>query len=158
MKRLYHVHIMSFSNGTAFFLPPTAAQGLANYPHARTVPAATRTLYVSGTSSRRGDGTYAGCVTSPEGKHSLDIGEQTAAVLQNIKAIINGATGGRHGLESVVDATVFLTDMRDYAGMNAEWNKVWPEKQNGPARTCVQVSALPSERLNVEIKCSAIVT
>jgi 2-aminomuconate deaminase len=149
---------MTSSNGTAFFLPSTAAQGLANYPHARTTPAATRTLYVSGTSSRRGDGTYAGCETSADGKHTLNIGEQTAAVLQNIKTIINGATGGANGLESIIDATVFLTDMKDYAGMNAEWNKVWPDKQNAPARTCVQVAALPNERLNVEIKCTAIVS
>lgn len=149
---------MADSNGAAFFLPPSAAQGLANYPHARTAPASTRTLYVSGTSSRRGDGTYAGCVTSSDGKHTLNIGEQTAAVLQNIKTIINGATGGAYGLESVIDATVFLTDMKDYAGMNAEWNKVWPDKQNAPARTCVQVAALPNERLNVEIKCTAVVS
>ena len=97
-------------------------------------------------------------MTSSDGKHTLNIGEQTAAVLQNIKTIINGATGGAYGLESVIDATVFLTDMKDYAGMNAEWNKVWPDKQNAPARTCVQVAALPNERLNVEIKCTAVVS
>lgn len=57
----------------------------------------------------------------------------------------------------MVDATVFLTDMADYKGMNEEWNKVWPEKKGAPARTCVQVAALPSEKLNVEIKCMAIV-
>ena len=148
---------MAESNGTAFFLPPTAAQGLANYPHARTTPTTKRTIYVSGTSSRRGDGTYAGCVTAADGKHTLNIVEQTAAVLQNIKTIINGATGGAHGLESVIDATVFLTDMKDYSGMNAEWNKAWPDKQIAPARTCVQVAALPNERLNVEIKCTALV-
>ncbi|KAG0645239.1 2-aminomuconate deaminase [Hyphodiscus hymeniophilus] len=149
---------MPSSNGKAFLLPPTAAQGLANYPHARTAPAATKTLFVSGTSSRRGDGTYAGCITAADGSHELNIEEQTAAVLQNIQTIINGATDGRHGLESVIDATVFLTDMKDYAGMNAEWNKVWPDRTNGPARTCVQVAALPNVRLNVEIKCTAIVT
>ena len=149
---------MASSNGTAFFLPPTAAQGLANYPHGRIAPVTARTFYVSGTSSRRGDGTYAGCVTSADGKHELNIGEQTAAVLDNIKTIINRATDGAHGLESVIDATVFLTDMKDYAGMNAEWNKVWPDKTNAPARTCVQVAALPNERLNVEIKCTAMVS
>lgn len=82
---------------------------------------------------------------------------QTEAVLQNIKTIINGATDGTCGLESIIDATVFLTDMKDYAGMNAEWNKVWPDKTKAPARTCVQVAALPNVKLNVEIKCTAIV-
>ncbi|KAH8646776.1 Endoribonuclease L-PSP/chorismate mutase-like protein [Xylariales sp. PMI_506] len=148
---------MASPNGTSYFLPAERAQGLANYPHARAVPTAQKTLYVSGTSSRRGDGTYAGCVTDAEGKHTLDVGLQTEAVLQNIGSIISGATGGAAGLESVVDATVFLTDMADYAGMNAEWNKVWPDKAKAPARTCVQVAALPNPRLNVEIKCMALV-
>jgi 2-aminomuconate deaminase len=148
---------MSSSNGTAYILPATGAQGLANYPHARTSPASSRTLYVSGTSSRRGDGTYAGCVTSSDGVHTLDVAEQTAAVLQNIKTVIEGATEGKCGLESIIDATIFLTDMKDYKRMNEEWNKVWPDKTTAPARTCVQVAALPNERLNVEIKCTAIV-
>ncbi|EXJ93754.1 hypothetical protein A1O1_02147 [Capronia coronata CBS 617.96] len=148
---------MSSPNGTPFFLPATAAQGLANYPHARSTPAASRTLYVSGTSSRRGDGTYAGCIESPDGKHILDIKQQTAAVLQNIGTIISGASNGTASLENVVDATVFLTDMADYAGMNSEWNKVWPDKTRAPSRTCVQVAALPNVRLNVEIKVTAII-
>ncbi|KAK9417020.1 putative L-PSP endoribonuclease family protein [Seiridium unicorne] len=143
-------------NGESFFLPAERAQGLANYPHARIVPGSQKTLYVSGTSSRRGDGTYAGCTTDVDGNHILDVREQTKAVLENIGSIIQGATNGTAGLESVVDATIFLTDMRDYAGMNEEWNKVWPEKTKAPARTCVQVAALPNVRLNVEIKCTAL--
>ncbi|KAK0632663.1 Endoribonuclease L-PSP/chorismate mutase-like protein [Immersiella caudata] len=145
-------------NGTGYLLPATGAQGLANYPHARTIPSTARTIFVSGTSSRRGDGTYGGCTTREDGSHELDCGAQTAAVLRNIETIIRGATNGQRGLESVVDATVFLTDIRaDYAKMNAEWNKVWPDRTKAPARTCVQVAALPNERLNVEIKCQAIV-
>ena len=143
-------------NGESYFRPAGAAQGLANYPHARTIPSTAQTMFVSGTSSRRGDGTYAGCETQADGTHVLDCGEQTAAVLKNIEAIVQGASDGRCGLESVVDATVFLTDMKDYAKMNAEWNKAWPDRTKAPARTCVQVSALPNERLNVEIKCQAI--
>jgi hypothetical protein len=88
---------MSSPNGTAYFLPSTGAQALANYPHARATSISSRNLYVSGISSRRGDGTYAGCTTSPDGVHTLDISEQTAAVLQNIKTVIEGATGGKCG-------------------------------------------------------------
>ncbi|KAK3393293.1 Endoribonuclease L-PSP/chorismate mutase-like protein [Podospora didyma] len=144
-------------NGTAFLLT-TGPQGLANYPHARTVPSAARTIFVSGTSSRRADGTFEGCETREDGTFVLDCGAQTAAVLRNIETTIRGATDGRCGLESVVDATVFLTDMRgDYGAMNAEWNKIWPNRTKAPARTCVQVAALPNERLNVEIKCQAMV-
>lgn len=149
---------MAAPNGEGYFLPASRAQGLANYPHARTAPATSRIVFVSGTSSRRGDGTYEGCETRPDGTHELDCGAQTAAVLRNIEAVLRGATDGGCGLESVVDATVFLTDMRDYAAMNAEWNRRWPDKTTAPARTCVQVSALPNERLNVEIKCQALVS
>ncbi|PSR99110.1 Endoribonuclease L-PSP/chorismate mutase-like protein [Coniella lustricola] len=155
---------MSSPNGQGFFLPAERAQGLANYPHARTAPATSRLIFVSGTSSRRGDGTYEGCEEIPASSpsspptFSLDCGAQTAAVLSNIESIIKGATDGKAGLESVVDATVFLTDMKDYAAMNAEWNKRWPDKTKAPARTCVQVAALPNVRLNVEIKCQALVS
>ncbi|RFU30451.1 hypothetical protein B7463_g5887, partial [Scytalidium lignicola] len=148
---------MASSNGTDYFLPPTGAQGLANYPHARTIPATAQMIYVSGISSRRSDGTYAGCITAPDATYTLDVAEQTAAVLQNISTVISGATDGKCGLESIVDATVFLTNMKDYAAMNAEWNKVWPDKKKAPARTCVQVAALPNERLCIEIKCMAMV-
>lgn len=148
---------MAEPNGTGYFLPAARAQGLANYPHARTAPATSRVLFVSGTSSRRGDGTYEGVEERADGTHQLDCGAQTAAVLRNIESIIQGATGGKAGLETVVDATVFLTDMKDYAAMNAEWNKRWPDKTRAPARTCVQVAALPNVRLNVEIKCQALV-
>ena len=147
---------MASPNGDPYFRPAGSAQGLANYPHARLLPSSTRTVFVSGTSSRRGDGTYAGCTTNADGTHTLDCGAQTEAVLQNIEAILQGASGGTAGLESVVDATVFLTDMADYAAMNAAWNKVWPDRTRAPARTCVQVAALPNVRLNVEIKCQAV--
>lgn len=151
---------MTSPNGTPYFLPANSAQGLANYPHARTVSSSpsTKTIYISGTSSRRGDGTYAGVSTSPSGTLILDIREQTAAVLDNIERIINGATNGKGGLENVVDATVFLTDMKgDYAGMNEVWNRVFSVKEKAPARTTVQVAALPGEKLCVEIKCTAII-
>src|SRR5690349_23307878 len=127
---------MSSPNGTGYLLPATGAQGLANYPHARTIPSTARTIFVSGTSSRRGHGTYEGCETQADGTHVLDCGAQTAAVLRNIETIIKGATDGKAGLESVVDATVFLTDIKkDYGAMNAEWNKVWPDRTKAPART-----------------------
>lgn len=150
---------MASPNGEAYFLPAARAQGLANYPHARAAPSTSRLLFVSGTSSRRGDGTYEGCEELAGGAFKLDCGAQTAAVLRNIEAIIRGATGERCGLETVVDATVFLTDMEgDYAAMNAEWNRRWPDRARAPARTCVQVAALPNVRLNVEIKCQALVS
>ncbi|PYH97530.1 putative L-PSP endoribonuclease family protein [Aspergillus ellipticus CBS 707.79] len=147
------------SNGSAYFLPPEKAQGLANYPHARLHPAspAVRTIHVSGTSSRRGDGTWDGVTEHPDGTWSLDIRQQTAAVLRNIDTIIRGATNDKGTIRNVVDATVFLTDLtRDYQGMNEEWNQVWPDRGDAPARTTIGVKELPNPRLLVEIKCTAI--
>jgi 2-aminomuconate deaminase len=149
---------MSTPNGTPYFLPSNRAQGLANYPHPRLYKAPTQTIHVSGTSARRGDGTHEGVTKLEDGPVDLDIREQTAAVLRNISRIIEGATDGKGGLANVVDATVFLTDMRScYSGMNEEWNKVWPDRAIAPARTTVEVRALPNPALLVEIKCTAIV-
>ncbi|KAE8412349.1 Endoribonuclease L-PSP/chorismate mutase-like protein [Aspergillus pseudocaelatus] len=147
------------SNGSAFFLPPEKAQGLANYPHARVLPTnpASRTIHVSGTSSRRGDGTWDGAIEHADGTWTLDIRQQTAAVLHNIDTIIRGATDGKGSIKNVVDATVFLTDLTGcYQGMNEEWNKVWPNREDAPARTTIGVKELPNPRLLVEIKCTAI--
>ena len=139
-----------------YFLPANKAQGNANYPHARILPPGSKTVYVSGTSSRRGDGTFAGCTTSASGVSTLNVNEQTEAVLQNIAQIIDGASGGKGGMENVVDAMVLLIDMKDYAGMNEEWNKVWPDRNKAPTRTCMAVVALPNPKICVEIRCTVI--
>ncbi|KAH7006770.1 putative L-PSP endoribonuclease family protein [Ilyonectria destructans] len=146
------------TNGTPYFLPHSMAQGRANYPHARIVPAVGSTLYISGTSSRKGDGTHEGVTENADGTITCDIRTQTAAVLRNIGTTIGGATNGKASLANIVDATVFLTDMADcFEGMNDEWNKVWPNRATAPARTTVEVSALPHPRLLVEIKCTVFV-
>jgi len=57
-------------------------------------------------------------------------------------------TSKKGGLENVVDATVFSTDIRgDYEGMNGVWNEVFKGKEQAPGRTCVEISKLPSEKL-----------
>lgn len=150
---------MSLPNGKAFLLPPSGAQGLANYPHARANlnNTATATLYVSGTSSRRGDGTYAGYSEGKDGRPVLDVAEQTSAVLTNIRHVIATATEDHCGLENIIEITIFLTDMNDYKQMNEVWNAFFPDRTAAPARTCVQVAALPSPKLCIEIKAVAIV-
>ena len=148
---------MANTNSDPYFLPSGSAQGLANYPHARVVHAQTQTIYVSGTSSRRGDGTWEGVRENIDVSLSLNIRQQTAAVLRNIDIIIKGATKGVGSIRDVVDATVFLVNMEDdYAGMNEEWNNVWPDRSTAPARTTVEVRALPNPRLLVEIKCTDV--
>ncbi|KAJ6021743.1 hypothetical protein N7540_007247 [Penicillium herquei] len=150
------------AQSTPYFRASTHAQGLANYPHARTVTSPDGKgsyIYVSGTSSRRGDGTFVGATRTQNADGSfslaLDIRQQTAAVLSNIDAIIQGASDGKATIHDVVDATIFLTNMKhDYTGMNEEWNKIWPDRVTAPARTTVEVRALPREEIIVEIKCT----
>ncbi|KAF5529473.1 2-aminomuconate deaminase [Fusarium phyllophilum] len=99
-------------NGDAVILP-TAAGGLANYPQARVTSFTGNhhTLYISGITSRREDGTLDGVKTNEDGTHSLDVKEQTRTCLANIKAVVEQASNGRPGLESIVEVTVFLKHM-----------------------------------------------
>ena len=78
------------------------------------------------------------------------ITEQTERVLQNIQALLAAA-----GLtfNDVVKSTVFLSDMNNFAGMNAVYAKYYTA--NPPARSTVQVARLPKDAL-VEIETIAI--
>jgi len=80
------------------------------------------------------------------------ITEQTARVLQNLKAILE-ATGS--SLQKAVKATVFLKDFNDFAAMNAVYGEyLAPAGIAPPARTTVEVSRLPKDVL-VEIELVA---
>lgn len=123
------------------------AQPLGHYPHIRRVG---DFLFVSGTSSRRADNTHAGVTLYPDGTMALDIEEQTRAVIQNIRAILQSA---KADLIDIVDITTFLISMDDFAG----YNKVYGEYfgYDGPTRTTVAVHQLPHPHLLIEIKAIA---
>jgi len=78
-----------------------------------------------------------------------DAAAQADQALANIKAILHAAGTG---LESVVRATVYLTDMDDFSAVNAVYARYFPVDY--PARACVQVSRLPLGAL-VEIDAVA---
>lgn len=73
---------------------------------------------------------------------------QTEQVIKNLTAIL-GAAGS--GIEKAVKTTCFLKDIRDFAAFNAVYEKYFTGK---PARSCVEVSALPKGAL-VEIEVIA---
>lgn len=80
------------------------------------------------------------------------IREQTAQVLENLKAIL--AQAGVD-LTHVVKTTVFLKDMKDFAAMNEVYAQyLAPHGVIPPARSTVQVAALPKDAL-VEIEVIA---
>ena len=75
---------------------------------------------------------------------------QAAQALDNLKAVLNAA-GMDFG--DVVKTTVFLADMKDFAAINAIYAKYFPGE--APARSCVQVAALPTGAL-LEIAAVAV--
>ncbi len=79
-----------------------------------------------------------------------DVATQTEQVFRNIRAILEAAGTD---LSHVLRCGVFLVDMRDFASMNAVYARVFGEHR--PARTTVQVAALPHVGLKVEIDAIA---
>ncbi len=108
--------------------------------------------FVSGTSSRRADNSIAGASVDEFGTVSLDIREQTRAVLENIRDILR-AVGA--GLEDVVSVTTYLVSMNDFGGYNEVYGEFFDE--SGPARTTVAVHQLPHPQLLIEIAAVAAI-
>ena len=75
--------------------------------------------------------------------------EQTARVLENIKAVL---VSQGISFEHVVKTTVFMVNLADFAAMNEVYAKSFPV--NPPARSTVQVAALP-KGAQVEIEVIA---
>jgi 2-iminobutanoate/2-iminopropanoate deaminase len=67
-----------------------------------------------------------------------DIRIQTKRVLDNIRVILDHE---KLGFSEVVKTTVFLTDLRDFAGMNEIYAGYF--QNDFPARSTVQVAGLP---------------
>ena len=67
-----------------------------------------------------------------------DIQAQTERVLQNLQGVLQAAG---LTLASVVRTTVFMIDLAEFPKMNEVYAKHFP--QDPPARSTVQVSALP---------------
>ena len=67
------------------------------------------------------------------------IREQTIQVLENLKAVVEAAGST---LSDVIKTTVFLADMNDFAEFNIVYAEYFGE-ENAPARSTVQVAALP---------------
>jgi 2-iminobutanoate/2-iminopropanoate deaminase len=79
-----------------------------------------------------------------------DIESQTEQCLKNVQAILEAAGSS---LTHVLRCGVFLTDMADFTKMNSVYARMFGNHR--PARTTVQVSALPHEGLRVEIDAIA---
>ncbi|MCL2854343.1 MAG: RidA family protein [Defluviitaleaceae bacterium] len=78
-----------------------------------------------------------------------DIKDATRQVLKNVQAILQAADSG---LDNVLKATVYLSDMANFVKMNEVYNEFFGT--NPPARTCFQVAKLPMDAI-VEIEVIA---
>ena len=79
-----------------------------------------------------------------------DIQTQTRRVLDNLRAVLQA---GGCDVGDVVKATVFLTDLGQFAAMNEVYAGVFGTDAP-PARACVEVAALP-KGARIEIDCVA---
>ena len=98
------------------------------------------TLYVSGQ-----------IALNPENGELINntIEAQTHQVMKNLKAVLEAAD---MDFSNVVKATIFITDMDDFANINTVYGSYFP-KDWAPARETVQVSVLPK---NVDVEISVI--
>ncbi len=80
----------------------------------------------------------------------VGIEEQTRQVMKNLKAVLQA---GSMDFTNIVKATIYLVDLADFAIVNAVYGECFDETP--PARSCVQVPALPKGAL-VEIECIAV--
>ncbi len=76
--------------------------------------------------------------------------DQARRSLENMKYIVEAAGSD---LSKVVKCTVFLTDMANFASVNAIYAEYFPV--NPPARSCVAVVGLPAGAI-YEVECIAL--
>lgn len=87
----------------------------------------------------------------PENTEQADAKTQTTDVLQQIDHWLAQCGSDK---QHITEATIFLTDMADYAAMNEAWD-AWVAPGHAPARACVEAKLAKSE-WKVEIKVSAV--
>ena len=78
-----------------------------------------------------------------------DVAAQAKQSLANVKAVLEAAGSS---MEKVVKTTIFLADIGDFAAVNEVYARLFESEP--PARSCVEVAALPKGAL-VEIECVA---
>lgn len=78
------------------------------------------------------------------------IGPQTENMLDKVDALLVQAGSDR---EHILSATLYIRDMKDFAGMNEVWDK-WVPEGCAPARACVEARMARPDLL-VEISVTA---
>ncbi|AFA49308.1 Rid family detoxifying hydrolase [Acetobacterium woodii] len=116
-----------------------APAAVGPYSHAYLVG---ETLYVSG---------QLGLI--PEtGELVAGIVSQTKRALENLDIVLNHVSFTR---KNIVKTTIFLADMADFATVNEIYADFFKDQSEYPARSCVEVAALPKAAL-FEIEVIAV--
>ncbi|MEO7361573.1 MAG: RidA family protein [Gemmatimonadaceae bacterium] len=84
------------------------------------------------------------------GGRDTTIQGQTRVALESTKKVFEAAGTT---MANAAKCTVFLTDVKDFAGMNSVYTEFWPASP--PARTTVVVAALVSAGAKIEVECVA---
>ncbi|MEO9571504.1 MAG: RidA family protein [Polaribacter sp.] len=79
------------------------------------------------------------------------IKEETKQVMQNLKEVL---TAAEMTFENVIKTSIFISDMNNFAEINAVYGEYFNE-ETAPARETVEVANLP-KFVNVEISAIAI--
>jgi 2-iminobutanoate/2-iminopropanoate deaminase len=82
---------------------------------------------------------------------SGSVEDQTLKVLENIAAILEAAGSD---ISKVVKTTVFVTDMANFQAINKIYSQFFGEHK--PARSLIEVSALPKKEAMLEIEAIAV--
>ena len=124
---------------------PDAPDPLGPYAHA---VRAAGLVFCSGQGARDpATGREAGITLDEQGQvTAYDIRVQTEAALRNLAGVLDSAGVG---WERLIELTVYLKDMDDFAAMNEVYAQHFP--RGGPARTTVGVADLPADNF-VEIR------
>ena len=117
--------------------PPTAPAALGPYSQAVDTGS---TVYCSGQLG----------LDPATGNLAEGVQAQTHQALKNLQAVLNEAG---LSLDNVVKTTVFVQDLADFGTVNEIYGTYF--HGGFPARSCVQIAALPKNAL-VEIECIAV--
>jgi 2-iminobutanoate/2-iminopropanoate deaminase len=136
--------VRSFMAGAAIVMLPIAAHAQkqvvtgTGVNNSATLSAGVKVgdlLYLSGQTPARGDSTIEG---------------QTKSALEKMNPILAAAGTSK---EKIVKCTVFLIDVKDFAGMNKAYTEFFGKEP--PARSTVVVAALVVPNGKLEVECIA---
>jgi len=126
----------------------SSARPRGNYPHLKRVD---DFIFLSGTSARRADDSFAGVTEEEDGRVVIDIVRQTRATIEKIREMLQDV-GAK--LNDLVDLQAYLLDMADYEAFNSVYAEYFD--YDGPTRTTVAVKQLPHPHQGVMIRAFAL--